>query len=298
MAIPHISVCICTFRRPDWLRRLLLSLTQQRTEGLFTYSIVVADNDTLESAKSGVAEFAAGSTVPVIYCVEPEKNIALVRNRAIASASGDWIAFIDDDEFPIPEWLLRLFQACLVHQAAGALGPVRPHFEVVPPSWVKKSGLYDRREFETGFVLPWRESRTGNVLFRKGIIPETEPPFDSLFPNGGEDQDFFRRMMAEGHRFVWCNEAVVLETVPPIRWNKKVMMQRALLRGQNTYKHAKGASRGLVKSLVAIPVYVVALPFCALGGTHLVMRYLIKLCDHVGKLMAALGINSVKERAG
>jgi succinoglycan biosynthesis protein ExoM len=297
MDFVHISVCICTYRRPEWLRRLLVSLEAQLTDRLFSYSIVVADNDAAESAKSGVAEFAANSKLPVTYCVEPEKNIALVRNRAIAAATGTWIAFIDDDEFPVPEWLLRHYQACLKYRAAGALGPVRPHFDVVPPPWVKKCGLYDRPEHETGFILPWRESRTGNVLFRRDIIGNTAPPFDLRFPNGGEDQDFFRRMMANGNIFIWCNEAVVYETVPPIRWDIKVMVQRALLRGQNTYKHSDG-HRGLLKSAIAIPAYSLLLPFFALFAPHLYVRYLIRLSDHLGKVMAALGISPVKQRAG
>lgn len=43
----HISVCICTFKRPSLLLRLLKELAGQETQGLFTYSIVVVDNDHL-----------------------------------------------------------------------------------------------------------------------------------------------------------------------------------------------------------------------------------------------------------
>ena len=293
----HISVCICTYRRPAWLRRLLLSLQRQQTEGLFTYSIVVADNDADESARSVVAEFAQAAT-PAVYCVEPVKNIALVRNRSIAAATGNWIAFIDDDEFPVEEWLRCLFQACTAQRAQGVLGPVRPHFEAETPAWVRKCGLYHRPEHETGFVISWREARTGNVLFRRDILPATVPPFAPEFPNGGEDQDFFRRMMAAGHRFIWCNEAVAYETVPPVRWDKKVMIQRALLRGKNTVKHADIRFFALFKSTIAVAAYAVALPVLALLGMHLFMCYLVKLCDHLGKLLAVLGINPVRDRAG
>ncbi len=41
----HISVCICTFKRTPLLKRLLQALEEQETDGLFTFSIVVADND-------------------------------------------------------------------------------------------------------------------------------------------------------------------------------------------------------------------------------------------------------------
>ena len=294
----HISVCVCTYRRTEWLRRLLLALQAQQTNGRFDYSVVVADNDPAESARPLVAEVAEASGLPIAYCVEPVKNIALVRNRAISAATGNWIAFIDDDEFPVPEWLRCLYQACLDHHAQGVLGPVRPHFDEAPPAWVPKCGLFDRPEHATGFVMSWRESRTGNVLFRREILPADEAPFSLEYPNGGEDQDFFRRMMDRGHRFVWCNEAVAYETVPPIRWDKKVMMRRALLRGKNTLRHSRGFPWGVLKSALIAPIYALLLPFLAIAGTHLFMRYLIKLCDHLGKILAAIGLNRVHERVG
>lgn len=298
MSKPHVSVCICTYRRVVWLERLIRALQQQETGARFTYSIVVADNDLEESARETVEGLGASSRIPVTYCVEPEKNIALVRNRAIEAATGDWIAFLDDDEFPVEDWLLQMFRTATSLEVAGVLGPVRPHFEEGAPDWAKKCGLYDRPEHETGFVMSWPETRTGNVLFRRGILPVGSPPFAEEFGTGGEDQDFFRRMMADGHRFVWCNEGVVFESVPPARWNKRIMMQRALLRGRNTLKHSGRSLPGLLKSSLAAVLYILALPVLALLGMHLFMRYLIKLCDHLGKLAAAVGINPVHERVG
>ena len=58
MKAHHISVCICTFKRPELLTRLLERLENQRTDGLFTYSVVVADNDPAQSARQAVAAFA------------------------------------------------------------------------------------------------------------------------------------------------------------------------------------------------------------------------------------------------
>ena len=108
----HISVCVCTYKRAQFLKRLLEALSGQDTSGLFTYSIVVADNDHLRSAEAVVSDFATASTLPISYCVEPRQNIALARNKAIENAAGDFVAFIDDDEFPTARWLLTLFNAC------------------------------------------------------------------------------------------------------------------------------------------------------------------------------------------
>src|SRR5208283_4072079 len=100
MPLPHISVCTCTYKRPRLLQRLLEKLAGQETGGSFTYSIVVADNDAAESAKTVVSGFQRSATVPLQYCVEPRQNIALTRNKALENSDGDFVAFIDDDEFP------------------------------------------------------------------------------------------------------------------------------------------------------------------------------------------------------
>ena len=60
--VPHISVCVCSYRRPRLLRRLLLKLNNQATDGLFTYSIVVADND---GERSGAPVVATGLPRPL-----------------------------------------------------------------------------------------------------------------------------------------------------------------------------------------------------------------------------------------
>jgi glycosyltransferase involved in cell wall biosynthesis len=292
---PHICVCICTYKRLPFLRRLLTAVAAQETGGLFTYSVVVADNDSQESARSVVDESAAAqSTMRVSYCVESRQNIALTRNKAIEHAKGDFIAFIDDDEWPTARWLLTLFMACRTYDVDGALGPVKPHFDEQPPQWVLTGKFYDRPTYPTGFVIDWRKGRTGNVLLKAGLFETDTPPFRPEFLTG-EDQDFFRRMIDKGYRFIWCDEAVVYETVPPIRWNRTFMLKRALLRGAVSLVHPTSRSSAIARSVIAAPVYTAVLPVALLLGQGRFMTCLVKLCDHVGRLLAVVGIRPIRE---
>ena len=292
----HISVCICTYKRPSFLKRLLVSLEQQKTENQFDYSVVVADNDTDMSAKDMVAMFADQSIIIVTYSTETRQNIALARNKALEHAKGDFIAFIDDDEFPEPDWLLMMLKTCEDYKAAGILGPVRPHFEEPPPDWIIKGGFCERPEHPTGRVMEWEECRTGNLLFRKAILGGVNEPFNPEFGTGGEDKDFFMRMTQQGHEFRWCNEGITYETVPPERWTRSYMLKRALLRGKNIIKHPTGKMGLLARSVVAAPIYAILLPFTLLFGQHVFMKYGIKFCDHAGRLLAMCGLNPVSER--
>src|SRR5947207_4713048 len=160
--LPHITVCICTFRRPALLERLLQKLQQQRTDESFSFSIVVCDNDAEQSAASVVSAARENVGIEIMYCCEPRKNIALARNKALDHVRGEFVAFIDDDEFPAADWLQKLMKTCKEYRADGVLGPVRPHFESPPPAWIVRGRFCERPEHKTGRKMKWDESRTGN----------------------------------------------------------------------------------------------------------------------------------------
>lgn len=291
--INNISVCICTFKRPDLLRRSLNELARQRTDGLFCFSVVVVDNDRGKSAQQVVDSFRQTSNLEVVYCVEPEQSIALARNRAVENARGEFIAFIDDDEFPAPEWLITLFKAYNELKADGVLGPVLPFYETQPPQWIIKGKFHERPSHKTGTILPWTLTRTGNVLLRRNIFDGKDNMFRPEFGSGGEDRDFFRRMIGQGCQFVWCAEAPVFEVVPPERYTRSFMLRRALLRGKTPYNHTFNA---YLKSLIAIPLYMLILPFMLIIKHHIFMKYLVKYFDHIGRILALMGFSVIKEK--
>lgn len=294
--LPHISVCICTFQRPEYLCRALGKLNAQETNRLFTYSAVVADNDAGASARSIVSGFPSIGGYPVTYVVEPQKSISCARNAAILNASGDYIAFVDDDEYPAQDWLLKLLQTCTAAGVDGVLGPVRPYFDSPPPAWVTRGAFFERPSHRTGMVLNWSQTRTGNVLFLRRILPKDEAPFRVEFGTAGGDIDFFRRMIGQGRRFIWCEEAVVFEVVPPSRCRLSYLLKRALMRGSKFHGHPVNRIKNAMKSLIAVPAYVIALPFVALLGAHVFIKYLIKLCDHLSRLLGFVGVELVRQR--
>jgi succinoglycan biosynthesis protein ExoM len=292
----HISVCICTYKRPEMLGSLLSKLEVQETESLFDYSIVIVDNDKIESARQIVESHARQTKIAINYYVEPEQNIARARNKVIENAHGDFIGLIDDDESPPEYWLLKLYKSLNHYKSDGILGPVQPYFEEEPPGWVLKGCFFERPTHPTGHVLGWENTRTGNALLRRGLFNKDYKWFDPAFGSGGEDRDFFRRKIAEGHVFVWCSEAYVFEKVPPWRWKRTVLLKRALLRGKMALNSTRSKSTSIFYSVVAIVIYTVCLPIFLVLGQHVFMKYLIKNCDHLGKILAFSGINLVKEK--
>jgi glycosyltransferase involved in cell wall biosynthesis len=296
----HVSICVCTYRRPELLERLLAGAILQKTDGLFGYSVVIVDNDSEESARETVETYALRSKIPIDYHVEPEQNIALARNRAVKNAKSDLIVFIDDDEIPDEDWLLNLYEAFCRFQADGILGPVKPYFETQPPGWIISSKICERRSFSTGTILrDARYTRTGNVLLKREILVDGGDPFNPLFgKTGGEDGDFFRRRLQKGNRFIWCNEACVSEIVPPERFRRSYWVRKAFLQGSAFAKSERISLLSIdsVKSFLAIMIYTPALPILILIRHDLFMKFLVKVCYHLSTLLTVCGVSAAKER--
>jgi glycosyltransferase involved in cell wall biosynthesis len=279
------------------LAKCLGGLEKQEQRG-FAYSIVVVDNDAQQSARNLVEDWARRSTITVLYACEPEQNISRARNRAVANASGEYIAFIDDDEVPEPDWLASLYETCSGLSVDGVLGPVLPRFLGTPPGWLVKSGLCSRASFPTGTPAnDSKDMRTGNVLLAKAMIDGLETPFDPRFGRtGGEDADFFDRMLKAGRFFVWCNEARVYEDVPVERQTLTYHLKRALVRGGIEADRQAFLSYGTLKSSAAVVIYCAALPVLLATRYHLFARCLVSCCDHLSKLLGHLGIRLARER--
>ncbi len=293
----HVSVCVPTFKRPNTLDRCLASLVGQTCVG-FTISIVVVDNDLSQSAADVVSGWSRRSSIHLVYDVEPVQSISLARNRAVANSSGNFVAFIDDDEIPESDWVLRLVTAYDDYGVDGVLGPVVPSYVGRPPRWLVKSGLCDRTSLRSGTrLVSTRDMRTGNVLLGRHIFETEAVPFDPQFGRtGGEDTDFFRRMLVRGRSFVWCEEARVFEEVPTERQTRSYQLRRALVRGVNSAHRESALSLNTLKSIIAVVIYTGSLPVLLLVGHHLFMRYLVRDCDHIAKLCAYCGIRLTHER--
>jgi len=297
----HIGICIPTFKRPKLLRRLLFAVSRQDTGGLFFYSVHVIDNDPMRSAETTVLECARTASVRITYEVEPIQNIAMARNRALQSAEGNFIAFVDDDEVPGDNWLLTLYLACRQYRVDGVLGPVRPLFGLDAPLWLKESGLCDRPSHESGTVLNHLQTRTGNVLFQRRILDEVPTPFPpEKGRTGGEDIEFFRRMIARGCSFRWCAEAPVFEQVTPDRYKREYYFAKALRIGGLTGEMLRNGGTG--RWPAAIQSCCAAVVHMATGTAEFIVRdyshvqHAVKLAYHVGRICGCLGIVPVRYR--
>jgi succinoglycan biosynthesis protein ExoM len=293
-----ISVCIATFRRPERLSNLLTDLARQEA---LPEQVVVVDNDPAGSAREVIQRHhTAGTPYRLDYDIQSERSIALTRNRTVALAQGEWLAFVDDDERAPEAWLRQLLEAAAQYQADGILGPVIPRVPAEAPAWIRRGRFYDFSRMTSGSKVPLTRMRFGNVLLRAAPVLAQPGPFDPKYGlSTGEDGDLLIRMVHAGARIIWCDHAVVYEPIEPARLSLRWLSQRALSGGQEfARKTLKGAYgrvnaltrmqlflRALVQSVLAACLALVSWPF----GRHRAALWLVKLSANIGKLSVFCG---------
>lgn len=214
---PLVTVGVCTYKRPEGIAKCLRSLIDQQTS--FPFDIVVTENDASQGSKEiveQIADEAKEKGIEIRYYCEPEPNIALARNRCAAECRGEFLAFIDDDEWAQPDWLEKLVEVQREHNADVVWGSVIQYYEPDFPEYLKKlsdlSGY-----FHEGQKL--ESASTNSTLYRYSLLQTREGPFDKSWGRtGGEDSDLaFYLFQKKNALMIKTFKAEVYEANPPSR---------------------------------------------------------------------------------
>jgi len=115
--LPRVSLVVVSRGRPVELRRLLVSL---RFLQYPDFEVVVVSSVNPTTSYPGILPVGRIKFVPF-----DEPNISAARNLGIGAASGEIIAFCDDDAVPEPTWLDNLIGPFMQPDVAAAGGYVR-----------------------------------------------------------------------------------------------------------------------------------------------------------------------------
>ena len=123
------SVLICTYNRPELLRKSLASLVHGTTEKPDQIVIVNGGDEradeVVENQRSEIRDQksdggAQGIEIKLIKTVN--RNLAASRNVGLPHCTGDIIAMTDDDAEVFPDWVTQMKTAHAEHPEAGAIG--------------------------------------------------------------------------------------------------------------------------------------------------------------------------------
>lgn len=239
--VRSVAVAIITCNRPKGLKKLLSSLSHLEFPdfpGIALHVIVVENGRKLE-VEEQVDHFRSAG-LDVVYAHEATPGITYARNRAMEMAlnCAEYLAFIDDDEYPDYLWLNTLLHCALIRCADVVRGPVLAVLPEEAPEWVDAGHFFQRGRYPTGTVVSYGASN--NILIKTSLLRFTGLRFNHRFAlTGGEDTLFFMQLQIRtGVDVIWSDEAIVYEDVPVSRISAAWLARRASREGSNMPQYA------------------------------------------------------------
>ena len=274
---PRAVIVMLTYRRPDDLRAALHLVLAQLEDAPCDGSVLVIDNDPAASAME-LSTSCDDDRVRFVH--EPTPGIAAARNRGLDEAcDAELLVFIDDDERPEPGWLRSLIETWMRTRAAAVMGPVVSIYPEEPERWIALGGFFNRRRLPTGTEVT--VAGTGNLLLDLRQLRHAGVRFDPRFASGGEDTLFTRELHRRGGRMVWCDEAVVLDVVPPWRLRRRWVLQRAFRYGNTWSRVAIDLESGrLARTRQRVRLTVGGLARVAGGASRLALGMPLRSTRH------------------
>jgi glycosyltransferase involved in cell wall biosynthesis len=213
---PSLTIAICTRNRAERLSRLLRSLQQVTSDPVFpSVEVLVVDNGSTDHTRESVGSFAG-----VRHVLEVKAGLNFARNRALAEAKGQIIAYLDDDVVVDAGWLQGLALAWRSRTDAGGFtGLVLPYRldTQAQVMFEQRGGFrrgFKRNEFRSAHhhnaLFPAGAGSVGagcNMAFDRQLLLDLggfDEALDTGAPlPGGGDLDIFYRVLRSGRAIVY-----------------------------------------------------------------------------------------------
>jgi glucosyl-dolichyl phosphate glucuronosyltransferase len=242
MATPLISVIICTHNRDRYLRSALQSVIDQNFP-LTDYEIIVVDNASTDNTRAVVTAFAQRGNVRYVH--EPRLGLNHARNAGWRSATGTYVAYLDDDAVAESGWLAAIRDGFAIAGRTAIIGgPVAPIWEAPRPSWLSDEAAVALTILDWGGALrplaqvpnEWLVGvnfALSVALLRElgGFDPRLERWGNRLLSNG--DTYIQRLAQQRGYACVYHPQMQVRHLVPAARLTQRWFVRRYYWQGMS-----------------------------------------------------------------
>jgi glycosyltransferase involved in cell wall biosynthesis len=197
-----ISVVIPTHNRQEELKRALKSLFEQT---VLPDEVIVVDDASQPAVNDDIFNDAPGSVSTKLLRHALPEGAASARNNGIKNASGDWIAFLDDDDEFFPNKLECIIDFIKANKEADVIyHPAEIHLVNEKVKYFSRPGLLNnkRENFRKLFIRN-EVGGTSMVIARKESIANVGFFTESL--PAIEDHELWLKMASAGLEFCRVN---------------------------------------------------------------------------------------------
>lgn len=235
------TVAICTYNGENRLPKVLNKLLWQIGTENFSWEVIVIDNNSSDNTAKLVEEYQQNwtDTYPLRYYFEPKQGIAFARRLAVKKARGKLLGFLDDDNYPAPNWVSASYSFGQQRLYAGAYGSqIRANYEIEPPENFQQIACFlaiiDRgqKPFRYDLLSRWLFPAGAGLVIRKQAWLESVP--EQFFLTGvsgkslsskGEDIETLSYLRKKGWQ-IWHNpEMLITHDIPKYRLEKAYLIK-------------------------------------------------------------------------
>lgn len=246
---PSVSVVVCSHDRLAYVTACMESLSRQ-TVGSGGFEIVLVDSGSPPVVAAAMRRLADAAPNARLVRVDAS-GVSRARNVGARAASGDYVAYIDDDATAAPDWIEQIQTVAAEHQSQPAVigGKVLPEWEAPLPAWWPPSlrGVLSIIEYE------------GAGEYRSGDVPDTLEPYgvnmilrrDAMFEVGGFEEALGRlglvlqsdeevqlawRLQDAGYSARYDSRIEVRHSIQARRFNPEWLLARLYWQGASTVR--------------------------------------------------------------
>ena len=289
----RLSLVIATYNRAEQLMVTLGSVAMQNAEAE-SWECIVVDNNSSDNTRERVEAFKSKhNSLNIRYIFEQNQGLSYARNAGIVASRGDIVAFIDDDERIVADFVSAYIDLFDQHpDAMAAGGEIIAEYPTGRPRWMSR---YTERPIANPMsfgdrVKLFPSSRIpggGNMAMRRRVFDSIGMFNTSLGRTGkrllgGEESDLFERIVKHEYRVYYAPRAVMYHIIPKEKLSRDYFVRLATNTGISQRTRAE-LNHTMLKLYVAeVAKWVATLLLCLIHRPAQ-SRYLILMRKHISK---------------
>ena len=256
-AAPSVSVIVCSHDRPHYVRACVASLALQCV-GDAGFEIILVDSGSPAPVAAEMKRLADGAANMRLIRLD-SAGVSLARNEGARAATGDYVAYIDDDAMAAPDWIEQIQHVLAEHDYRPAVlgGKVLPVWEKPLPLWWPSSlrGVLSiiehdgAGEYRTGAVPAKLEPYGVNMILRRDVMLEHGGfPEDlgrlGLVLQSDEEVQLAWRLQDAGFSTIYDSRILVRHSIQARRFSAEWLLARLYWQGVSTVRTRRLLGQG------------------------------------------------------
>ena len=245
------------------------------------------------------------------FLTEAMQGLGHVRNTGFLHARGEYVAYLDDDAIPAPNWISGILKIITSRSPDCICGPIYPYYDSEKPAWFLDEYEIRTKGDQERLLVLGEECSGSNMTWKREVLEllggvDISMGMKGEYIVGGEDSDLFRRYWLNAGtpplngRIVYNPDLEILHWTPPYKMRVDYILKRnfaagiaaARMRRDDSYLKKSATSLGL---FIEMGFVLLRFPFMRFRYKHRenwIVEEIRRLYFRAGWIFTYLGFSS------